>query len=222
MPLKSLAQLVRPTRRALPWRPPLAATVLAIVIVGWAVHRGSSGAALAPALRNASLFLAVGSAMALEDEAATVVAPSPISVAWRRVVRLALAVTTAAAGWAACLGLAWWAGGSLPLGDHSLEGLAIFTAVHGLAVAVGPTLGTPVLAGVVTVGPRVPAVAEQWERTIGRVGDATTQWLLILATSLLVVALFSRDPAGRRRALKRRGAARRPRKAVGPTHDQPA
>lgn len=125
MPLKSLAQLVRPTRRALPWRPPLAATVLAIVIVGWAVHRRSSGAALAPALRNASLFLAVGSAMALEDETATVLAPSPISVAWRRVVRLALAVTAAAAaGWAACLGLAWWAGGSLPLGDLSLEGLA--------------------------------------------------------------------------------------------------
>lgn len=70
---------------------------------------------LAPALRNALLFLALGSAMALVDEAAVLVAASPVSLVSRRVVRLALALAGAAGGWAACLGLGLWAGGPVPL-----------------------------------------------------------------------------------------------------------
>jgi len=197
MPLRSLAQLVRPTGRALSWRPPLAAAALAIVIVGWALHRGSRGAMLTPALRDVVLFLALGSAMALVDDAAVVVAPTPISLAWRRVVRLALALVAAAVGWAACIGLARWGGGPIPVARLSLEGLAILAAVHGLTAVVGP-FGAPVLAGLVTVGPNVPGVAERWEQTIGRIGDGTRQWLLLLAAGLAVTALRSRDPAGSR------------------------
>jgi hypothetical protein len=197
MPLRSLAQLVQPTSRALPWRPPLAAAALAVVVVGWALHRGAHGSMLVPALRNVVLFLALGSAMALVDEAAAVVAPSPIPLAWRRVVRLALALAAAAAGWVLCVGLARGAGGPVPLARLSLEGLAILAAVHGLATVAGPTLGPPALAGVVTVGPQVPGLAEAWEQTIGRIGDGNGQWLLLLAAGVAMIALRSRDPARR-------------------------
>ena len=102
----------------------------------------------------------------------------------------------------------------------SLEGLAILAAVHGLALPVGPTLGTPALAALVTVGPRVPGVAEQWERTGGRLGDGPTQWLLILATSLLVIGLCSRDRASRRSASDAQGCCAKSPKDGGAADEQ--
>lgn len=197
MPVKALGHLVRPTARALSWLPPIAAAALAFVIVGWALHREAQGPMLVPALRYAVLILAMGSAMALVDEAAVAVAASPISLGWRRLVRLALTVTAAAAGWLVCLGLAAWAGGSVPMARLSLEGLAILAAASGLAVVFGPAFGMPILAGLVVIAPGIPGVAERWDHTIGRIGDGTRQWLLILAAATVVVALDSRDPARR-------------------------
>ncbi len=206
------------TARSMAWAPfAVASASVAGLIVA---QRPWDGQQLSLGLARLTLVLvAIGAALALDDEAAVTVASSPTSLLWRRAVRLALATAGAAAVTVAAL-LAVGATGStegVPLDRLVVEGAGILLLAMALSTAVGGDRGTFLFAvgllGTVLVQARWPAWslfpmapgAPGWSR-------AALVWGVVAAVSAGALFVVSRDPCLRRRSAPsatRSGAERR-------------
>ena len=203
---------VRPTLRAMPWRPLLAAAASAGVAV-WLINPAAGEARGLMALRVTGLLLAAGAAFGIDDPAEATVAASPTPLAVRRAHRLFP------------LGVAWvllWAlagvtiGGEaprVPLAIPTVEAgamLALALAAAALAAphvperrggfVAGPAL-TLAMVGVLMAQHFYPRWATlfalspeepEWDA-------ARIRWIVLLAAALVALAATSLDPARARR-----------------------
>ncbi len=196
------------TARSMAWAPfAVASGSVAGLVVA---QRPWDGQQLSLGLARLTLVLvAVGAALALDDEAAVTVACSPTSLLWRRAVRLALAAAGAAAVTVVALFAVGATGstGGVPLDRLVVEGAGILLLAMALSTAVGGDRGAFLFAvgllGAVVVQQRWPAWslfpmapgAPGWSR-------AGLVWGVIAAVSAGALLVISRDPCLRRRSVR--------------------
>jgi hypothetical protein len=155
-------------------------------------------------LRGVGAVLATAVVGAVVDPARALVAPLPVPLWWRSVLRLLVVLVPAAAVW--CAALAWvvqGAGAAVPVGALSVEAAAVLAV--GLALAGGLARWRDLDDPGVVAGPAVlclgllawqlpPRVAllvlpgPQWTA-------AHARWAAVLGAALVVAVLSVRDPA---------------------------
>lgn len=150
-----VADLLRPTLRALSWGPPVAAVVAGLGIVAVPVLAGAKldASGLTTLLRLTAVCGALGGAFLLDDPAARVIAGTPTPRLLRQALRVAAALPLFAAGWWAATAIA--GGRALPIGGLTVEAATLLavalsvTAVwtrHEHSGAAGPAAATTTLA----------------------------------------------------------------------------
>lgn len=179
-----LAQAVVPTARTVRWRP---AAAVAGVLVLVAVLTSYDGRPADTVMALAATGLAAIVVAGLQDPAADLLAPLPVSTMRRRVLRLALVGGPAVGVWWLLTALTTTAGSSGPGPMLALAGCGVAVAVWappGRAVLIGAC--TPVALFTLQLAPTVGAVSEVlgWWRT-------DPWWVLCVALAVCV--------AGRRR-----------------------
>jgi hypothetical protein len=216
---KQVLLLVRPTVRTIRWLA-LAGGAVAAQLAIWAAKSELSREAPVPLmpLRMTAVLLCLGAAFTLDDDAGATLEPSVASLVVRRGTRLALALPALGAAWGGTL----WAASrlaasgvertsivprSLPVTALTLEAAAMLAVTlaaaavgtrwlgHGKGgVAAGPTLlGFVVM--MISIQPYWPLfpnapVEPGW-------AAAHARWALVLALAMIVLAVFSLDPARR-------------------------
>jgi hypothetical protein len=187
---------VVPTARAMDRLSPAAGAALAVGLAGWAVlgHRSQPEATHLPALRLAMLTLAAGAAFALDDPAEATVAASPVTLARRRVIRLAVIVSGWALAWAAVTALVGLAPGSIPLLPVTVEAAGWMALSLAVAVTCGGTASPPALVVSFILAVQLP---ERYWLLTGPAGWSGVQarWAALLLAAGSIVAWWSRDPA---------------------------
>jgi hypothetical protein len=192
----------------LPARPLAAALggIAVLVTLTASVADGTTGAAWT--LRGTALFLAAAAAFALDDPAADVLAPSPTTLAARRLVRLTVVGAVSAGTWLAVAAYLSVRGTSVSLAALGVESLGVVAAAVA-AAAVLAARGTPTPG--LLVAPAVPVIVlatAQIPRRWALLGDptqwsdASTRWLVVVALAAAVVVRTSRDPASPPRRLR--------------------
>ena len=155
-----------------------------------------------------ALALCGGLAFLLDDAADATVAASPMSLARRRLLRIALALPLVCAVWAGSLWYATSVDGA-PFGPDARQGLSLQFAAM-LAVTLGASAAALRLARgerggwtavFVLFGLLVAAfyAPQRWELLVGTDDPgwpaAQQRWLVLLALGVLTLAFASRDPA---------------------------
>lgn len=195
----ALGPLVPVTARALSWAPPAVAGLMA---VGMVVHGvwTVDGDALTHLmrLRLTMVVLAAGAGFAFDDPAGPTVAASPVSLAHRGAVRLALTLLAWGAGWSTVLAVVATEGGPVPVVGLTIEALAwLAIAVTVGAWRGGAATGPALLAGYLLVA-RLPGrwalqafpSTEQWS-------TGQQRWGFVALTTVALLAWALRDPARR-------------------------
>jgi hypothetical protein len=207
--------LLRPTARAMRWRPFLAAAGLGLAVV--AVPAAGSvvltGHDLVTLMRIAALCGALGATFLLDDPATRSLAAVPAGRALRYAVRAGLALPALAAWWAAVLAITVAGTGEefptagLRLPGTTLEAAAILALALGLAVLAGRgadgTGSTAAGAGLLLLTTGIALLPERaalfvvpddprWRTVHG-------WWALLLATAVVTSVCAAREPLSRRR-----------------------
>lgn len=186
--------LIRPQlpylRRAVVWRPIVAT---------------AAGAALLTRTElNPTLVIAVvaaGLSQVLDDPATAILDATPSGRARRRVVRLGLTLPVAAVLWLGVVQPLWSLQPGPPMGAAADLALATLVGVVLACSAAGAGMaGAPL---VIAVGVFSRFAPEPWTLRL-TAGDAA-HWAIVLAVSVAVLAVASRDPAARRRRRARSG-----------------
>ena len=201
MPAVSRNDVVRYSARVIPWLPPLAAAVVATVVI--AVRHGQ--AETFP-LQIAAVLLASGIGYALDDPAFEVLAASPTSYRRRRLQRLSIVLPPTVVLYAALL---VWQGTAGP--EETLAFVAMATGLMGMAVGIAGVASrrSPRGLGGIAVAPALFAalilstmLPPRWRPL--PIGDIPGGWLPIYLrwsaaalVGVLVLAVSSRDRAGR-------------------------
>lgn len=211
LPVTPILDLVHPTVRA---------ARLPVVALGPVL--GLSLLALASLMERpvALLLLLVGLLMVapfgylFDDAAADVTAPSPSTLARRRLTRLALGAPVLIVGWLIAIERGGYLEGyeTLPIGALTAEiaALACFTlAVSAVAAGRGdraPGLSAAIglLMAVALLFMVRQAVPSSWPIPELQPDVHHRRWWWVTAVSLALVAWSSRDPAARRRPFRRR------------------
>jgi len=188
------------------WEPVITGWFLAAGVLLWKAHDAQDAADRATVLRVVALVLVIGVVNLVDDDAATVLAPVPVPLAWRRGVRVALAAGAVAAPWAAAL--LWVSPGPLTAA-LTLECAAL--AAFGLAVAGGVARWSDAREAGLAAGPAVlaagiaalllPARWAMLARPDADWRDAHLRWAAVLLIALAVLVHTLRDPARRRMRL---------------------
>lgn len=208
---------VRPVARSVRWAPLVAGAAGGVLLVLLARPRQVGPAATLGALRLAAFLLAAGAAFALDDQAASTVAPAPLPLAARRGLRLAVVLLPAGVGWALIVSLAVLvapgAQAAPPLGALTVEAAAMVAVSLAAAAVAGPrapdglggAAGGPVLMllvlaslftqphwpDVVTLLPFGPS-DPQWS-------PAHARWGALGVAAVTAIGVTSLDPARRSR-----------------------
>lgn len=214
-----MAPALRPVTRGMAWAPLLGATVASVGLLWVLLHpnAGSTASTLA-GLRLAALLLSAGAAFALEDPAASTLAPSPTSLLARQALHLGLLLVTLAALWTALIVVASVLAGvalsALPVGAATLEAVAMLALALAVTAAVSRTGdGRGGVAGSSTLLLAVLAALvgqQQWPAHLTLFpfdpsdpawALAHARWVWVLIGAVVVLAAASSDPACRPPAL---------------------
>lgn len=218
------AELIRPTARSMRWAPLAGATGGAAVIAFLMTRAPDCAVGGYPCiglegriqvLRIAMVLVAVGAGFALDDPARETTAHLPVSLLFRRTLRVGLMAPAIGLLWLVLVGLALRTGGGqgFPLGALTIEMAAL--VVTALAASAGAERFVPEGLGGVVAGPLVLGVMlaallvpERFALLVGDPADlrwdgAHERWLVGLCAALLVLVHWSGDP-GRARLLRRR------------------
>lgn len=185
------------------WRPALVGWLLTAVVLAWKADDVAGPAQAATLLRVVAILLTTTVVAVADDPAANVLAPVPVTIAWRYGLRYGLAAAAVAVPWTAAL--LWVRPGHLAP-ELTLEcaaltavalavasGVARWSAARDPSVAAGPAVfGAAALAALLP--PRwamYAAPGEQWR-------DAHARWAAVLGVALAVLLVALRDPARRR------------------------
>jgi len=181
------------------WPPVFAGWLMCAGVLAWK----ADDAEQATVLRIVAVLLAASVVSLVDDDAANLLAPTPVPLAWRYGVRLGLAAAAVAAPWA--IALLWVRPGNLA-GALTLECAAL--TAFGLAVASGVARWADTRDAGLAAGPAVLGAAffavllpSRWALfAVPGDGwrDAHLRWAVVLAGALAVLALTLRDPARRR------------------------
>ncbi|HEY3009330.1 MAG TPA: hypothetical protein VGJ63_14860 [Micromonosporaceae bacterium] len=191
--------------RAISWHPVLAGWAIGAAVLGWKADDVHDAAGAATLLRIVAVLLVTGVVGLLDDDAANVLAPIPVPLAWRAGVRCGLAGVAVAAPWAAAL--LWVRPG------HSAVALTLECAAltaFGLAVASGIArwwsprdaglAAGPAVLGAAAFAALLPPRWAMFAPPGAGWPTAHVRWAVVLAVALVVLALTVRDPA--RRAIR--------------------
>jgi hypothetical protein len=168
-----------------------------------AATAGAATAGAATLLRVVAVVLATGVVALVDDAAANVLAPAPVTLAWRSGVRFATAALAVAVPWS--VALLWVRPGYLAAG-LTLE-CAALTAVA-LTVTVGVARWSDAREPSVVAGPAVLGAAafgallpQRWAM-FATPGSgwavAHARWAVVLVVAVALLAVLVRDPAARR------------------------
>jgi hypothetical protein len=215
--VRTARALIRPTVRAMRWKPFLAATSLglAIVTVPAAMSVVLLSTDLTDLLRIAAICGALGVTFLLDDPAARSTATVPTSRLTRRAVRAGIALPAAGAWWAAVLtitttGAEDGIGATLHLPGITLEAAALFVLAGGLAIVAtrgtvdgnGSTVAAPGLLILVAAVSLLPQRAALFvEPDDPRWQSAHHSWLLLLVLAVVGALWSSHEPFARSRSL---------------------
>jgi hypothetical protein len=195
------------------WQPVLAGWLVAGAVLVWKAGDVHDAAGRVTLLRVVAVLLVISVVNIVDDDAANLLAPVPVTLAWRSGVRFGLAAAAVAAPWAAAL--LWVRPGRLsaPL---TLECAAL--AAFGLAVASGIVRWSEAREAGLAAGPAVLGAAisaillpPRWTMFAGPDADwwdAHLRWAAVLGVATAVLILSLRDPAGRATAFWRSCARR--------------
>jgi hypothetical protein len=193
-----------PTMRALPVRSIVAMSALAATPAVVTAARG--GHDFGAAVIAAGLFAGAGVGYALDDDAATLLAASPTSLARRRAVRVGLAAAVLAIGWAVAFTVR--AVGDETVGQSTVgllieaataASFALAIAASGLVERPGFASSITSLAGVLTV--TALSFRYRWLPELGPSAHHN-RWLWLGGAALAVAAWSSRDPASTHHLLR--------------------
>ena len=203
---KQTLQLVRPTAKAMPWRPVIWAAVLAIVYV-WKEAPGAYIDYRVLVLRVAALLVCMGAAFVLDDATEDTISHLPSPLLLRRALRVALLLPLVAATWFLLVYLAGDVaprdGGPMPVGDITLEAAtllatALAAACIGARVTsdrLGGVAAAPILLAVIAVALFLPGNY----KLIVSVGDPRwanvhDTWRMALTVAVVVFVYVNRSP----------------------------
>jgi hypothetical protein len=203
---KQTLQLVRPTAKAMPWRPVIWAAVLAIVYV-WKEAPGAYIDYRVLVLRVAALLVCMGAAFILDDATEDTISHLPSPLLLRRALRVALLLPLVAATWFLLVYLAGDVaprdGGPMPVGDITLEAAtllatALAAACIGARVTsdrLGGVAAAPILLAVIAVALFLPGNY----KLIISVGDPRwanvhDTWRMALTVAVVVFVYVNRSP----------------------------
>ena len=203
-------QLVRPTAKAMPWRPVIWAAALAVVYV-WKEAPGAYIDYRVLVLRVAALLVCMGAAFVLDDATEDTISHVPSPLLLRRALRVALLLPLAAAIWLFLVNLAGDVaprdGGPLPIGDITLEaGTLLVTALAAACVGsrvtsdrLGGIVAAPILLAIVAAALFLPGNF----KIIIPVGDPRwanvhNSWRIALAVALGIFVYVNRSPGAYR------------------------
>ena len=203
---KQTLQLVRPTAKAMPWRPVIWAAVLAIVYV-WKEAPGAYIDYRVLVLRVAALLVCMGAAFILDDATEDTISHLPSPLLLRRALRVALLLPLVAATWFLLVYLAGDVaprdGGPMPVGDITLEAAtllatALAAACIGARVTsdrLGGVAAAPILLAVIAVALFLPG---NYKLIISvgdpRWADVHDTWRIALTVTVVVFVYVNRSP----------------------------
>jgi fluoroquinolone transport system permease protein len=205
--------------RVVQWRPVLAGWLVAFAVLAWKADDAHDPTGRGALLRVVAVLLAATVVAVVDDGAAPLLAAVPVPLAWRRGLRLGLAVAAVAVPWA--IALLWVRPGhsaTLTLECAALTAFALAVAstvarwwdAGDAALAAGPiVLGAAI--GAILLPPGLALFAAPgagWSA-------AHLRWAAVLGVSAALLGLSLRDPARRgsssvasRRRVRRRAAGR--------------
>jgi hypothetical protein len=198
--------------RVVRWQPVLAGWLVAIAVLAWKADDAHDPAGRVRLLRVVAVLLAASVVAVLDDDADALLAAVPVPLAWRRGLRLGLAVAAVAVPWAIA---ALWVRPADPAA-LTLECAAV--TAFALAVAAGAARWWDAGEAALAAGPVVLAAA------IGAIllppslalfaapgagwSDAHLRWAAVLGICAGLIGLCLRDPARRRSTARPRVRAR--------------
>lgn len=204
--LRQLAALGRPLAAAVRWQPVIVGTLLvAVLLAVKAPDITSTGSAILW-LRLFAIVLASSACFVLDDEAAQLLASSPLSLAGRRTLRVAVAGALVAVPWTTCVVvMSRRPTVDVPVAALTLElvtllgvGLAAAAALDRWSGVPDPgVVASPLVVALALLAFRLP---ERWALYVPP-GSAWLaghlRWAGLLAVAVLVLAWSMRDPAAR-------------------------
>lgn len=207
--LAATGMLLQVTR----WQPVIAGWVVAGAVLVWKAGDMHDAAGRVTLLRIVAVLLVISMVNLVDDDAANLLAPVPVTLAWRHGVRFGLAAAAMAAPWAAAL---LWVRPGWLAAALTLECAAL--AAFGLAMASGIARWSDareagLAAGPVVLGAAISAILlpPRWAmfaRPDADWWDAHLRWAAVLGAATAVLVLSLRDPARRAIAIQRSCASR--------------
>ncbi len=187
------------------WRPVLAGWAIAVGLLAWQADQTSA----TTLLRIIAVLLAVTAVSLVDDAAADVLEPVPVTLAWRRGARLGAAAVAVAVPWS--IALLWLrpehaVALTLECAAITACALAVTAGVAHWSDAPNASLtAAPAVTGAVVVTVLLPP---RWALVVppgDAWRDAHVRWAMLLAVALAAIAVTLQDPAGRSRVRFARG-----------------
>jgi fluoroquinolone transport system permease protein len=208
--VRQTLQLVRPTAKAMSWRPVIWAAVLAIAYV-WKEAPGAYIDYRVLVLRVVALLVCMGAAFVLDDATEDTISHVPSPLLLRRALRVALLLPLVAATWFLLVYLAGDVaprdGGPVPVGDITLEA-ATLLATALAAACIGARVTSDRLGGVAAAPILMAVVAAVLflpgnYKLIVSVGDPRwanvhDTWRTALTVAVVIFVYVNRSPGAYR------------------------
>jgi hypothetical protein len=207
--IDTFANAWRPTGRSMPWRAPLGAAALAVVVIVQhrLIHPSADAGSFMLRAQLVAAAAAAAAATTLEDPAAALVETSPTTAGWRGTLRLSHALLAWASTWAVTLALIASAPGKAPMADLTLQAGALLAVAVGFAALWGPAAGSATVGLIAFSSLLVP---DRWSLLGG--GRAANGRVVLLAVAGMAAFAWATQDRARRPARFRLWAHLRRRK----------
>ena len=199
--IHTFANAWRPTGRSIPWRAPLGAAALAVVVLVQhrVTHPSADAGSFIVRAQLVATAAAAAAATTLEDPAAALVETSPTTAGWRAALRLSNGLAVWASTWALALALIAAAPGRTPVAELTLQAGALLAVAVGAAATWGPAAGSAAVALVAFSALLVP---DRWS-LLGGGPDANGRLGLLAIAGVAAFAWAMRDQARRTARFRR-------------------
>ena len=220
-----MAELMRPTARAISWHPPVWASLLAVVYVAAEARTGYIDYRIT-VLRLAALLICMAAAFVFDDPTEETIGHVPTPLLMRRGLRIALLLPLVSTAWVVLVKVAGEVprlhGGPLPVADITLEVATLFmTALCASCLGarftsdrLGGIVAAPVLLGLAALAMVLPG---EQRMIVGsgdpRWADVHEWWRAGLALSILCFFLLNRSTGSPSPSTRVRASRRTPRTA---------